>query len=533
MITTALRSLLVLLSLFVLAIVPGCSQSGSGAKGQPSGGAHAGSTGAGGSGGSTGGAGSSATAGSSGANGGKSGTTDAGVPDRSGATGGASPAGGAGGMSSVGGTGGTGGMSSVGGTGGAGGSTGGTTGDAGRDVVDAEPDGPKLSPWVATWATAPMTITSDANPPSPGLAGNTLRQVVHASMGGKQIRIRLDNSLGDGPVTITAVHVAISKGGSDIDTSTDRSVAFSGSSSLTLQAGDVQFSDPVSFTLPPLTSVAVSMLFGKVPGKLSGHSATMATSYLQSGNVLSAASLSSAASTVHWYYLTGLVVMADESSGSVVCIGDSTTEGDGWGNPVDGNARWTDYLAKRLQANKATSNVGALNEGIGSNTVLASSWSDSAGLPLEKRFPVDALAQSGVRWVIIIEGVNDIGNCPPGKGQTLAANIISAYKNFIAAAHAKGIRIFGGTIMPFGAASGYGQNNGQLVQDHIDAWKTVNDWIRTSGAFDAVIDFAKAVVDPQRPEYMAGKYVTFDGCHPSSAGYEQMANTVDLTLFSN
>jgi lysophospholipase L1-like esterase len=143
------------------------------------------------------------------------------------------------------------------------------------------------------------------------------------------------------------------------------------------------------------------------------------------------------------------------------------------------------------------------------------------------------LAQSAVRWVVIIEGVNDIGNCPSGKGHELALNIISAYKDLIAAAHAKGIRVYGGTIMPFGAASGYGQNNGQLNQDHIDAWKTVNDFIRTGGAFDGAIDFAKAIADPQRPEYVQGNYVTVDGLHPSTAGYQKMADSVDLTLFSN
>jgi lysophospholipase L1-like esterase len=378
-----------------------------------------------------------------------------------------------------------------------------------------------------------MTIPGDANPPSPGLSGNTLRQIVYTSFGGKQIRIRLDNSFGDGLVSITAVHVAISKGGSSIDTSTDRPVTFSGSSSLTLKAGDIQFSDAIDFALPALTSVAVTIAFGKVSGTLSGHINSKSTSYLQSGNAVSAASLSSAASTLHWYYLSGIDVMAEGESGAVVCIGDSTTEGDGWGVPDDANQRWPDYLSRRLQGNARTTGVGVLNEGIGSNTVLAGSWSGSVGLPLAKRFSVDVLAQVGVRWVVILEGVNDIGNCPAGKGRELAMNIISAYKDLIAAAHAKGIRVYGGTIMPFGAASGYGQNNGQLNQDHIDAWKTVNDWIRTSGAFDAVIDFAKALADPQRPEYVQGKYVTFDGLHPSTAGYQQMADSVDLTLLSN
>lgn len=521
MMTVAARALLALqLSFFLLAGVPACSgsapDSGTRADSATGGAPVAGSSGGVGGFGGAGTGGPSSTPGSGGNSGGRAGATDASVPDAGGA-----PSGDAGEASSVGGAGGR-------------TSAGGAVRDAGRGGdAEGEADAARSSHWVGTWAAAQMTITGDANPPSPGLSGSTLRQVVHASVGGKQIRIRLDNSFGDGSVAINAVHVAISKGGNAIDTSTDRAVTFSGSSSLTLKAGAAEFSDPVDFALPPLTSMAVSIAFGKVPGTLSGHIGSKATSYLQSGNATSAASLSSAASTLHWYYLSGIDVMADGQGGSVVCIGDSTTEGDGWGDPDDVNQRWPDYLARRLQSNARTTGVGVLNEGIGSNTVLAGSWSGSVGLPLVKRFSVDALAQSGVRWIVIVEGVNDIGNCPAGKGHELATNIISAFKDIIAAAHAKGIHVYGGTIMPFGAASGYGQNNGQLNQDHIDAWTTVNDWIRASGVFDGVIDFAKALADPQRPQYVQGKYVTFDGLHPSTAGYQQMADSVDLTLFSN
>ncbi len=436
-----------------------------------------------------------------------------------------------------------GGASGGGGQAGHAGSDGATTGAAGRadsgaaggqaGAGAAGSGGAPGTPWVGTWAAAQVKVTSDALPPSPGLAGNTLRQVVHVSLGGKQVRIRLDNSFGDGPVSISAAHVAISKGADSIDTATDRPLTFAGSPVATVQAGAVAYSDPTDFALPAVTSLAVTIVFDKVPRTLTGHVNSKSTSFLHSGNMVSAASLPSAAGTLHWYYLSGVDVIADGATGSVVCIGDSTTEGDGFGDPDDVDQRWPDDFARRLHADSRTRGVGVLNEGIGSNTVLPGSWSGSVGLPLVQRFSTDVLSQVGVRWVVILEGVNDIGNCPAGKAHDLALDIISNLQSLIAMGHARGIRVYGATIMPFGAASGYGQTNGQLVQDHIDAWKTVNDWIRTSGAYDGVIDFAAAIADPQRPDHVLSKYVTFDGLHPSTAGYQQMADSIDLTLFAN
>ncbi|RYZ09896.1 MAG: SGNH/GDSL hydrolase family protein [Myxococcales bacterium] len=368
--------------------------------------------------------------------------------------------------------------------------------------------------WVGTWACAPQT-TEDANlPPSPGLAGNTLRQVVRTSIAGSRLRLRLSNEYGTAPVVLDSTHLALSQGGGAIDVATDKALSFNGAAAVTIPAGQLVWSDPVDFPLAPLAKVAVSIHFGAQTGAVTGHPGSRTTSYLQTGSAVATASLASATKTEHWYFITGVDVMADASSAAVVVLGDSIT--DGRGSTTDMNNRWPDALAERLQANTATAKVGVLNMGIGGNAVL----SGGLGPTATARFDRDVLQQSGVRWLIVLEGVNDIG---ASGGATIATGLIDAFKTFVMKAKAANVRAYGVPILPVVGSQYAG---GESTR------KTVNDWIRTSNTFDAVMDLEAAVRDPASPTQLLPAYDSGDKLHPSPAGYKKMAEAVDLTLLT-
>jgi lysophospholipase L1-like esterase len=399
------------------------------------------------------------------------------------------------------------GMAGLGGGGGA--SCGGMSGGVG---------GAGETAWVGTWACGPQLTETGNNPPAPGLTGNTLRQVVFSSIGGSRLRLRLSNEFGDGPVTMNAVHVALSAGGGAIDACSDTALAFSGAASVTIAAGQAVFSDPFDFALPPLTKLAVTIAFGAVPTGITGHPGSRTTSYLATGNMVAAASLTVAASAEHWYYITGIDVMAGVASAAVVTLGDSIT--DGRGSTTDMNNRWPDALSRRLQANAATMNkVAVLNQGIGGNAVLTGGLGPTA----MQRFARDVLGMRGVKWLIVFEGVNDIGGS--SSGAAVATQLINAFGQFVDMAHAQGIKAYGATISPFGGNSYYSA-------DHELARATVNDWIRGGGKFDQFIDLDAAVRDPANPLNLAAAYDSGDHLHLSPAGYQKMADAVDLTLFT-
>jgi lysophospholipase L1-like esterase len=284
---------------------------------------------------------------------------------------------------------------------------------------------------------------------------------------------------------------------------------------VTLAAAQTVWSDPIDFTLAPLSKVAVSIYFGETPTNVTGHPGSRTTSYIMSGNGAAAASLTSPVSTEHWYFLSGLDVAADEDTHAVAILGDSIT--DGRGSTTNGNDRWPDALAKRLQAEATTTKVGVLNHGIGGNAVL----SGGLGPTALTRFDRDIIGQSGVRWAVIYEGVNDIGY---SSGSTISTNLINAYTQFVTKAHASGLLAYGATITPFGA-------NGYYTVDHEAARQAVNTWIRTAGNFDAVLDFDAAVRDPAKTINLLGSYSS-DGLHLTPAGYQAMAAAIDLTLFT-
>jgi lysophospholipase L1-like esterase len=370
--------------------------------------------------------------------------------------------------------------------------------------------------WVGTWACGPQ-LTETANlPPAPGLTGNTLRQIVYVSLGGGQVRVRLSNAYGDGPVTMNAVHLAVSKGGSTIDPATDKALAFGGQASVTIQMGASVVSDPLEIALTPLTTMAVTIAFGATPGAVTGHPGSRENSYLQAGNAVTAASLPSAAMVAHWYYLTGIDVDAPPPSAAIVTLGDSLT--DGRGSMTDGNDRWPDDLARRLQPNAATADVAVLNLGIGGNAVVTGGLGPTA----EQRFTSDVLGQSGAKWLIVFEGVNDIG---ASSGPSVAMDLITAYGQFIDMAHAHDLKAYGIPITPFGGSM-YDSPANQMARD------TVNAWIRAPGHFDAVIDMDPVVANPAAPTRLLPAYDSGDELHLNAPGYQKMADSIDLTLFS-
>jgi lysophospholipase L1-like esterase len=372
--------------------------------------------------------------------------------------------------------------------------------------------------WVGTWGCAPQLVEPANLPPAPGLSNNTLRQVVHVSIGGDLLRLKFSNNFGTSPVTMNSVHLAVSEGDSTIDPATDRHLTFTHKPSITIPAGQSIASDPLFYHLAPLANMVITIYFGATSADVTGHPGSRTTSYIQAGDAVTATSLPTAATTAHWYIITGMDVLASGSSGAVVTLGDSIT--DGRGTTTDGNNRWPDDLARRLQADPRTSKVAVLNEGIGGNNVL----SGGLGPAAVDRFDRDVLDQSGARWLIILEGVNDIGTST-GDSQTVAENLIAAYKLFIAKAHAHHILVYGVPILPF--------EGSQYTGDaHEAARQTVNSWIRTSGKFDAVIDMDAAVRDPANPAALLSAYDSGDHLHLNPAGYQKMADTINLALFS-
>jgi lysophospholipase L1-like esterase len=375
--------------------------------------------------------------------------------------------------------------------------------------------------WVGTWACSPQLTEPRNLPPAP-LANSTLRQFVYATIGGNRLRMRFCNAFGTNAVVVNAAHVALaagrgSAGDGEIDVATDRTLKFNGAESVSIPAGETIYSDPVDFSLPALTNLAVTIYFGSMSSNtICGHPGSRTHSFIQSGNVVSATNMPTAAKAEHWYIITGVDVLADPTSKAVVVLGDSIT--DGRGSTTDRNNRWPDDLARRLSTNAATAGISVLNHGIGGNGLFG-----GLGPAALKRFDRDVLEQSGARWLIVFEGVNDIGG---SRSPIIASNLINGYEEFAAKAHAHNLLVYGATITPFGGFGTY------YTPAHEEARQTVNEWIRTNKVYDAVIDFDAAVRDPVNQTNLLRAFNSGDGIHLSPAGYEAMANAIPLELFA-
>jgi lysophospholipase L1-like esterase len=383
--------------------------------------------------------------------------------------------------------------------------------------------------WVGSWAASQQRPEPQNSLNPDDLRDATLRQVVHLSLGGGQIRVHLSNRFGTGPFHITAVHVAeaASRESGAIQAGTDKALTFSGRADVTIPAGAEYVSDPLVFSAPPLSDLAITLHMDAPPAEQTGHPGSRETSFLVHGDLLSAAELVNAQKVEHWYFISGVDVIAAADAHAIVTLGDSIT--DGHGATTNGNDRWPDVLAKRLQADAGTHHVAVLNHGIGGNRLLL----DGLGPNALARFTDDVIAQTAVSYVIVLEGINDLGtltrdrDVPQSEHDALVGHMIGAYEQMIVRAHAHGIKVLGATILPF-VGSGY-YHPGQPTEADRQA---VNQWIRTPGHFDAVIDLDKVTRDPQHPDRLLPAYDSGDHLHPSPAGYAAMAGAVPLSTFA-
>ncbi|HEY4249380.1 MAG TPA: SGNH/GDSL hydrolase family protein [Lacunisphaera sp.] len=380
--------------------------------------------------------------------------------------------------------------------------------------------------WVATWATAPQLVEPGNLPPAPGFTDCTLRQKLRISIGGEKIRLRFSNAFGNAPLTLEAAQVALAADGAGIRPETSRQLAFNGVPAVTIQPGAIVISDPVDLKLSPLADLAVTLHTKNAPSDVTGHPGSRTTSYLAHGSeTVDASDLPGAARTDHWYFLTGIDVYTEQPAAAIAVLGDSIT--DGRGSTTNGNDRWPDQLSRRLRANPETENFSVLNLGIGGGRILRYGLGPSGLARLDR----DVIAQPGVKWLVVFEGVNDLGTAvgARAKGQpengASAADLIAAFDQIILRAHDHGIRVYGATITPFAGFKSY-----DTPASEADRQK-VNQWIRTSGKFDSVIDFDAIARDPKNPLHLAPAIDGGDHLHPSAAGYKIMAENIDLALF--
>jgi lysophospholipase L1-like esterase len=380
------------------------------------------------------------------------------------------------------------------------------------------PDG---SPWVATWGAAMMATRAGH---APDFTGQTLRQIVHVSAGGEQARVWFSNRFGTEPIVMGAAHIALRTNADAIDLTSDHALTFNGDPSVTIPPGATIVSDPVAIHLSAFANLAVSSYFpNRTMGKTQ-HGLANQTSYRASGNQTSAASLTDTAKPMEsWYFLTGLDVVAPRES-AVVTLGDSIT--DGARSTPDTNHRWPDDLAARLAADantKAAGVLGVVNVGISGNRVLL----DGTGPNAVSRFNRDVLARSGARDLIVLESINDIARYADHHQLygDLEQRLETAFAEMAKQAHQHGIRIFGATLTPY-------QGCGCLTAEGESVRDGLNHWIRTSPVLDGYVDFDEATHDPQHPLQYLPQYDSGDHVHPSDAGYQVMANAIELSLFT-
>jgi lysophospholipase L1-like esterase len=355
-----------------------------------------------------------------------------------------------------------------------------------------------------------------------------VREIVYPHFGGTQVRIRVTNAYGSQPLTIGQAHIAVQGTGPAIVPGSDRPLTFDGHASVTIPMGAEAYSDPVALDVHATRNLAISLYLPGPTGPLTWHATARQTLYLASGNQASSAAgdpFEALRNVPSWYVLTGVDVPAAPGQAAVVTFGDSIT--DGTNSTQDANNRWPDYLARRL-AGRPGNQLSVLDEGIGGNRVLSDTPTHVSALA---RINTDVLAQDGVRYVILLEGINDIGQTCLGNAAASADDIIRGYQQIITQLHLKGIKVFAGTLTPFMGALHDTPNAGYYCANGESSRGEVNTWIRSSGEFDGVIDFDQATRDPANPLSYLPAFDSGDHLHPNDAGYEAMANAIDLALF--
>jgi lysophospholipase L1-like esterase len=393
--------------------------------------------------------------------------------------------------------------------------------------LDAQTNGVPQS-WIATWGASQQVPEPQNMLPVEDLRDATVRQIFHLSVGGHELRVHVSNAFGTEALHFAAVHIArpLSPHSSAIDPATDRALSFAGEQDVTVPPGAEFLSDPISYPVEALSDLAVTFYLDSAPDRETGHPGSRATSYFMHGDAVAAPALTNAGKVDHWYQISEIDVQGAPSAGSVVALGDSIT--DGHGATTNGNDRWTDVLASRLQQSPATHDIGVVNAGIGGNHLL----SDGLGPNALARFDRDVLAPAGVRWLIVFEGVNDLGGLTrngevsSAEHKVFVQRVIAAYQQIIVRAHAHGLRVIGATITPY-AGSDYYHPGPLNERDR----QSVNEWIRAAGHFDVVIDFDAVVRDSHQPDRLLSTYDCGDHLHPSPAGYRAMGEAIPLSLF--
>jgi len=418
--------------------------------------------------------------------------------------------------------------------------------------------------WVATWATAlvarpvqqgaprgqgpapavaappalgpggppPPTAATGPAPAAPGggrggfappttLTNQTIRQIVRTSIGGSRVRVVLSNAFGTAPLEIGAGHLALRDKDTAIVASSAKPLTVSGASKFSVLAGATVVSDPVDLTVAPVSDLVIDLYvpgdLGISPSPVTTHNGASQTNFVsETGNHSGAAALPVSGRSGAWFMIARVEVMAPAGTGAVVTFGDSIT--DGARSTADTNNRWPDQLARRL-AGRKSAGVAVLNAGISGNRVLG----DGAGVSALARFDRDVLMQTGVTHVVVMEGINDIGIARNNPSPT-AEDLIAGHKQLIDRAHARGLKIYGATLTPYEGAAYYTPEGEAKRQ-------ALNNWIRTSKAYDGVIDFDMITRDPAAPTKFLPAYDSGDHLHPGDAGYKAMGDAVDLALF--
>jgi lysophospholipase L1-like esterase len=390
-----------------------------------------------------------------------------------------------------------------------------------------------LSSTLASAAAAPdegwrTAFASAPDSDGPALPAQTLRQVVRTSAGGTRVRIRLSNQFGTAPLTIGAARLGLSAGGSRVAPGSDRTLSFGGRPTVTIAPGAGALSDPVDLAVGARQPLAVSLY---LPGKVEVstiHGAALQTAYLNApGDATTAADFPSAATDDSRYFLSDVEVMGPDQGRTLAIVGDSIADGIGAGN--DRDARWPNALAARLQGDPALASIGVANGGIAGNRLLHDGAAPFVGPSALARFERDALDKPGVRWILVHEGVNDIAATQmlAAPAQHVSAEQIEAGLRTLAdRAHARGVRIWAGTLMPLAGTKRFYSAAAERQR------QAVNAWIRTAGVFDAVVDFDAALRDPLEPARLNPAYDSGDHLHPNEAGYRLMAQQVDLRLLN-
>ena len=357
------------------------------------------------------------------------------------------------------------------------------------------------------------------NMPS-NLENQTIRMVVHTSLGGRKIRANLSSAQGQPLVLIGEAHVALSKTGGTIVPGTDHRITFGGKPSCVLLPGVLTISDPVDVVVPPFADLAVSLYFPRETGTPTNHMLGLHTAYISKENVAGQEVMPEPTTTFAYLWIAGVDVLTSADSYTIVALGDSIT--DGFSTTLDANQAWPALLAKRLSPAKGMQLVSVVNQGISGNQVLR----DGAGISALARFDRDVLSVAGTKWVVLLEGINDINmrGRSDGPEAVTSEDLIAGYRQIIDRAHTHGIRVIGATLTPEEGVPTMSERGEQIRL-------TVNQWIRTSGLFDAVVDFDAVIRDPSRPVRMRHEFDPGDHIHPNDAGNQAMADAFDLKLF--